>query len=351
MIPLNLRIEFDGDQTTPFVIRLCESDLVGDLQEMSVFETPCGRLIFPNCPATEVLGDVLFVEPLRKNAARWIRKNSQHNTLLVTERCDQLCVMCSQPPKKTHSDHFKYFYEACILADKGVVIGFSGGEPTFYKEQLFDLLLRLHSERPDLAFHVLTNGQHFTKGDISCLKTCDRVLWGIPLYSHKSEIHDSIVKKRGAYERLEASFKHLLLAGASIELRTVILKDNYFGLPKIAQKIHAHLPFISTWALMQLEHIGFAKNRWNDLFVNHADEIEPLTNAVMFAMARGINTQLYNFPLCTLPRQLWPYAPPTISDWKQRYLKACKNCSKNLECSGVFEWNPDERSYGDLTPI
>ncbi len=351
MIPLNLQVEVKEGYSSPFVVRLSADDLVGDYPIASVFQSPYGKLTFPNCPASEVLGDILYIEPSRNIAARWIRKNSQHNTLLVTERCDQLCLMCSQPPKKTHHDFFRYFYEACVLADEGMVIGFSGGEPTLYKNQLFDLLLKLQMERPDLSFHVLSNGQHFTKEDISNLRACNRVMWGIPLYSHNHDIHDHIVKKQGAYERLEESFAYLMLAGTSVELRTVILKSNYFDLPKLAHKIHAHLPFISTWALMQLEHIGFAKNRWNELFVNHAIDIKPLVEALAFSLGCGIDAQLYNFPLCTLPEEIRRYAPPTISDWKQRYLETCTECSKQLECSGLFDWNPDERSYKKLFPI
>ena len=32
------------------------------------------------------------------------RRKSHHNHFLVTERCDNFCVMCSQPPKKINDD-------------------------------------------------------------------------------------------------------------------------------------------------------------------------------------------------------------------------------------------------------
>lgn len=91
---------------------------------------------------------------------RLLRSDSPHNTFLVTERCDQLCVMCSQPPKKTHVDRFVLLEEACLLAKPGELIGISGGEPTLYKGQLLGMLGRVLHAREDLQFHVLTNGQH-----------------------------------------------------------------------------------------------------------------------------------------------------------------------------------------------
>ncbi|MBL7373277.1 His-Xaa-Ser system radical SAM maturase HxsC, partial [Escherichia coli] len=84
-----------------------------------------------------------------------------------TERCDQLCVMCSQPPKKTHVDRFALFEQACLLAEPDSVIGISGGEPTLYKAELLGMIERVLTARPDLAFHVLTNGQHFQSEDIA----------------------------------------------------------------------------------------------------------------------------------------------------------------------------------------
>src|SRR5690349_19045507 len=46
--------------------------------------------------------DVIMIVPGQTSARRLIRADSRHNTLLVTEQCDQLCIMCSQPPKKQH---------------------------------------------------------------------------------------------------------------------------------------------------------------------------------------------------------------------------------------------------------
>jgi hypothetical protein len=89
-----------------------------------------GILAIDGATADALDGDVVLVQPRTGRVERILRAGSPHNTLLVTERCDQLCVMCSQPPKKTHVDRFSLLEDACLLAEPDLLIGISGGEPT-----------------------------------------------------------------------------------------------------------------------------------------------------------------------------------------------------------------------------
>ncbi|WP_426232007.1 hypothetical protein [Pararhizobium sp. DWP3-4] len=120
----------------------------------------CGfSLIVHSPPNTEIGGDVLLLLPGQASAHRLTRADSRHNTLLVTEQCDQLCVMCSQPPpKKQHSDLFDQFATAVTLAPNDSYVGISGGEPMLHKERLFTFLETSAALRPDVRFHILTNG-------------------------------------------------------------------------------------------------------------------------------------------------------------------------------------------------
>ena len=322
------------------------AELVGSFGDMSHFLWRDTYIAIEGVNHRDLLGDICRFNFDKGYADRWIRSGSGHNTLVVTERCDQLCVMCSQPPKKSHDDLFVEFEEACLLAEVGKVIGISGGEPTLYKAQLFSLLMRMQSRRPDIHFHVLTNGQHFDEGDRETLAQLrDTVLWAVPLYARTPSLHDKLVGKAGAFERLMKSFVIFAQAGADIELRTVVMQQNAAELPRLAQLITARLPFIRHWAIMQLENIGFARNRWSELFFDHSVDFEPVQAAAAQTLTRGIDTVLFNFPLCTLPKEWRSYAPPTISDWKRRFIDACNDCPVREQCSGLFEWHPDNRSY------
>ncbi len=288
-------------------------------------------------------GDVVVVDPVLGSAERLVRRNSEHNTFLVTERCDQLCVMCSQPPKKTHIGRWEEFRQAALLAPAGKLIGLSGGEPTLYKEDLFALLDEVLEHRPDLSFHVLSNGQHFDDDDLRRLRNpaWHSVAWGIPIYSAEPDKHDAIVAKRGAHARLRASLAVLLEAGAHVELRTVVMSENVSGLPRLAEYVAGHLGFIDQWSIMQLESIGFAQNRFFDLAIDVEKDFPAIATAIDMAELFGIATALFNFPMCTVPAAYRRYAIPSISDWKRKFAPQCTDCSVSAGCSGFFAWHPE----------
>ncbi|MHB0952505.1 MAG: His-Xaa-Ser system radical SAM maturase HxsC [Allorhizobium sp.] len=354
MIDLRLKTE-PLPIVEPLIIRLqdstaeCEYDavLIGKTEERREYDFNGFSVVIHVEKEADLQGDVLLMLPGKSVAHRLVRAKSKHNTFLVTEQCDQLCVMCSQPPKKYHSDIFDQLAIAATLAPNGAYIGISGGEPLLHKERLFQLLRRVIAKRPDLRFHILSNGQHFEPEDTSFLQEHgpDRVLWGIPLYAAEPELHDQIVGKAGAFARLQTNFAMLAETGASIELRTIVLKQNWSSLPDLADYISTRLPFISTWALMQLESIGYGRMNWNISFQDTSVDFRNLGTAANIALAHGLNVSFFNFPLCTVPFNYRQYAPSTISDWKRKYLPQCDRCEIQSTCGGFFEWYAAEKGF------
>jgi len=360
MIRLTLPAMADAER--PYVARLGRTRSTNGVHDFELIDedvdgaTYVGRnglVAIDGATSDELEGDVVIVDPAGGRAERILRRGSTHNTLLVTERCDQLCLMCSQPPKKTHVDRFALFEEACLLADPGSLIGVSGGEPTLYKSDLLGMMERVLSERQDIEFHVLTNGQFFDEADIVRLRDprYARVTWGIPVYAAEAVLHDRIVGKEGAFERLETSMAMLARAGARIELRTVLISDNVQALPSLASYITRRLRFVEVWSIMQLENIGFARTRWASLFVDHAADFAPIGEAIDQAMLRGVRAQLFNFPRCTVPVAWRDLARASISDWKRRYADACSPCRERDACSGFFEWHPTEQAEAGVRPL
>jgi His-Xaa-Ser system radical SAM maturase HxsC len=349
MIPLALSVT--SDAAAPFVTRLsaghpgqaAESGQLSSDGERSLW---CGSqgLFEIDRGAADLIGDVVLVDPERGRLDRLIRASSPHNTLLVTEQCDQLCIMCSQPPKKTHVDRFDLLEQACLLAPAGQTIGISGGEPMLHAPQLLRMIEKVLTARDDLGFHVLTNGQHFEREHVTRLSNpvYSRVVWGIPLYAADPVVHDAVVAKPGAFDRLMASFAHLLLAGARIELRTVLTRATLPGLAALARFVVRELSHIEQWSLMGLENIGFARNRWSELFVDLPSAFTPIGQALDRATLHGVPARLFNLPLCQVPAEFRPFAVASISDWKQRFGAACSDCSGRPQCSGFFEWHPSD---------
>src|SRR4051812_20884845 len=63
---------------------------------------------------------------------------SEQNSILLTERCNHYCLMCSQPPRNVQDD--RLLDEAIelirLLPRSTRGLGFTGGEPTLYGTRL-----------------------------------------------------------------------------------------------------------------------------------------------------------------------------------------------------------------------
>lgn len=76
-------------------------------------------------------GDVVVIEPARPAVRVLYRRRSEFNSLLLTERCDHMCLMCCQPPKVRDDSYLvDELLEALPLMDADTrELGFTGGEP------------------------------------------------------------------------------------------------------------------------------------------------------------------------------------------------------------------------------
>lgn len=363
MIPLLIRADVQ-DKTEPFVVRLnadyglrsseFDAYLVAAEDRRAIFQDDLGAtIVLYDLDPFLSDGDVMLVVPEQQTGHRLIRAHSTDNTLLFTERCDQRCVMCSQPPKQTHHDITLLLELAVKLAPLNMTLGISGGESTLYKTELFAFILRVLEVRNDITFHILSNGQHFAAEDLDTLRSLPRgnVTWGIPIYAADAETHDEIVQKPGAFKILCSGLELLCRSGAAIELRTVLMTKNVERLGALSQFITTHTPFAVHWAIMQMENIGFAEAKWSELFVDTSCEFSAIEEATGLVRARGIPVFLYNFPLCTMPATYRVLAPSTISDWKRRYLPICARCSASQVCCGFFEWYPEVGGFSKVHPI
>ena len=286
-------------------------------------------------------GDVVRLVEGSSRVSVLYRRGSNSNTLLSTERCNSLCLMCSQPPRDVDDRYLvDEMLETILLIDRNETqLGISGGEPTLLGD---DLLVVLHHARRHLShtgLHVLSNGRRFS--DVAFARSTAAIrhpnlTWGIPVYSDSPEIHDYIVQARGAWSETLAGLFNLARVGADIEIRVVIQRANVERLPELAYFIFRNLTFAQHVAFMSLEPIGLAPGNRDALWVDPADSVDALRDATFFLANRGMNVSLYNYPLCTLPKELWSFAQQSISDWKNTYLPVCGPCGVKQDCCGFF---------------
>jgi MoaA/NifB/PqqE/SkfB family radical SAM enzyme len=121
-----------------------------------------------------------------------------------------------------------------------------------------------------------------------------------------------------------------------VEVRVVIHKQTYRGLPRLAEFLARNLLFVDHVALMGLEIMGFTRANLELLWIDPVEYQRELKQAVKTLSSYGRKVSIYNHQLCLLDRELWPYAVQSISDWKNEYIEECNKCSIRDKCGGFF---------------
>lgn len=286
-------------------------------------------------------GDVVSASETGEYVRVLWRAASPNNSVLLTERCDHYCLMCSQPPKEREDDWLLENARELVrlLPPSTRSIGFTGGEPTIHGGRLIELLRLCRNLLPDAGVHVLSNGRRFVDfGFAHSWAAVDnpRMMVGIPLYGAEPALHDYVVQSKGAFEETVRGIVNLGEAGARVEIRVVVHKQTAPALPEIAEYIARNLPFVEQVALMGLEMIGFARANMADVWIDPLDYRDELSEAVALLSRRGVRTLIYNHQLCLIDRELWPFAVRSISDWKNEYHPECTDCSVRERCGGFF---------------
>jgi His-Xaa-Ser system radical SAM maturase HxsC len=334
-----------------FIVRGVESGIPSGFRIYVVPEKFASdpRALPPNMPAVIVPdaygylaeGDILRIVPATGSIRVLFRKSSKHNSFLLTERCNNYCLMCSQPPKSWDDSWLVDEVLAVIpLIDPDArEIGFTGGEPTLLGDDLIRMLLACKTYLPQTALHVLSNGRRFADyafaREYAAVQHPD-IMVGIPLYSDLSNVHDYVVQADGAYDDTIRGVLNLKRLGQRVEIRVVIHKITYDRLPELANFIARNLLFVDHVALMGLEMTGFTRANLEELWIDPFDYREHLYKAVKSLAGSGMNVSIYNHQLCTLPSELWAYARQSISDWKNEYMPECEGCTKRADCGGFF---------------
>ena len=300
--------------------------------------------------------DIIRVSPLNRSIRVLFRQNANANSILLTERCNHYCLMCSQPPRNVDDSYIvDEVLETIRLVDpRTKEIGFTGGEPTLLGGELINILRTAKSYLPQTAVHILSNGRRFANEafaeSYSGINN-DRMMVGIPIYSDVSTIHDYIVQSDGAFDETIRGILNLKRYFQKVEIRVVIHKQSYERLPQLAEFIGRNLTFVDHVALMGLEITGFTIANLDDLWIDPFDYQDELSKAVSILDTYRIPVSIYNHQLCTLKNSsLWEHARKSISDWKNDYLPECNECSVLDRCGGLFTFNL-ERHSNHIRPI
>ncbi|MDQ2084108.1 His-Xaa-Ser system radical SAM maturase HxsC [Xanthobacteraceae bacterium Astr-EGSB] len=309
-----------------------------------LIEDECSHLTGPRVGQFESLdhldeGDIVLIDGRDGRVRTVFRRSSPHNALFLTERCNNNCLMCSQPPRDNDMLETCLRIVALLKRDAPTHLGITGGEPTLLGSAFVRLLESLRAELPETSVTVLSNARTFADAQFvrSILHVGHPTLkFSIPLHADVPDLHDYIAQSRGAFDETIAGFYNLESAGLESEVRVVLHALNAPRLPSLAEYIYRKLPFVRNVAFMGLEVMGYVKKNWNVLWINPIDYSGELRNAVEHLYRRGMTVSIYNLPLCLLPNELWSFSYRSISDHKQTFIETCRPCRAKDHCTGFF---------------
>jgi len=301
-------------------------------------------------------GDIVFINSKRDFLHTLFRKESGHNSILLTEQCNHYCLMCSQPPKKADDSYLlrRTFELIKLIPTDTRSIGFTGGEPTLYGEALVELIRQSKLQLPSTSIGLLTNGRRFCDKEFARkfgeVKHPDCML-GIPIYSDDPVRHDYVVQAQGAFDETIRGILNLKRFGQKVEIRIVLHKQTIDRLVSTCEFICRNLVFADHVALMGLEITGFTKPNLDLLWIDPYEYREILSEAVSVLNSYGMNASVYNHQLCVVNKDVEGNYRKSISDWKNEYLGACTPCTRKAECGGFFSSSKTYKHSAHIRPF
>lgn len=286
-------------------------------------------------------GDIVGIRHESRRFRTLFRKNSRHNSFLVTERCNNYCLMCSQPPKSVDDGWIlDEITESLPLVDPTTPsLTFTGGEPLTDWSAFVSVLAQCRDQLPGTAVQVLTNGRAFTDSKIVDAWSSvqhPNLIAAIPVYSAIDHVHDHVVQAKGAFDETILGILKLKDRRQRVEIRIVLHALTAPTISETCRWLARNLPFVDHVALMGLENTGFALANDALLWIDPIDYQASLAEAVELLDAAGVSVSVYNLPRCVLDRSIWPFAVQSISDWKNGYVLECASCNERTRCSGLF---------------
>lgn len=290
-------------------------------------------------------GDIISVSE-RGRIHRYFRAKSQNNAFLVTETCNNLCIMCPQPPKPqslvNHGVIEQRILQTLNLIDDENLpasLCITGGEPTMLNEGLLRIVEGISDRTPQTLIHLLTNGRYLSNEHYTARLARvggSQLLAGIPLFGHVSELHDYVVQADGAFNQTMAGLLNCYKHGINIELRVVLTNVTVPYLKALTEFISRNLFFVKHVALMGMENMGFAKLNRDAVFIDPWEYKDELSAAIEIFKLYGIEVRVFNLPLCLVNPDSYDYCKQSISDFKNSWNPGCTSCCKRESCCGFF---------------
>lgn len=263
--------------------------------------------------------------------------------LFITEKCNSNCIMCpmSLDSRKRGLSIAPTEWAEIVatMPDNTSHITITGGEPFLEHVYLLPIMDQINKRFPHAEILVLTNGRALSIShlfnELMPIIT-ERYCFAIPIHASTPELHDLITQAPGSFRQSLKGLKNLSKSEAKIEIRVVGHQKNIKDMNHIFNMlVHAGIR-IDVINLIAMEMMGCAARNRDTLWVDYHELCHASEAGIRYSLLHGIDVGLYNFPLCMIPKHLWPLAKQSITPSKVRFYQECTNCKEYDACGGLF---------------
>lgn len=268
---------------------------------------------------------------------------SNDNYFFVTGKCNSNCIMCPSPDVMRQQPNGRSIDNLIEIArhipEDISHLTITGGEPFMVGSDIFRFFQFLKDKFENTEFLLLTNGRIFAVNSYvsNFISTKpNNCIVAIPIHGSTKQIHDKITQTVNSFEQTVEGIRNLLRNKVRVELRIVVSKLNIDDIDNIALLIVKEFPSIEYVSIMAMEMTGSARVNKDAVWIPYVEAAKSVKKAVYTLANNGIDVKLYNFPLCSVSKELWPLCKKSISPNKVRYSEECFKCKMLSSCGGVF---------------
>ena len=277
---------------------------------------------------------------------------------LLTEQCDNYCLMCSQPPKDRDDTWlFDRAHKVIDLLPPDARSHRSHRRRTYSarRPSAAALLDHCRTVAPHLQLHLLSNGRRFSDPDYAIAlrrrRQHEDIMVGIPVYAPEPTLHDFVVQAPGAFDETIRGILNLA-ALRSAHRDPSRRPETHRPRTRRARRLHRPQPALRRASRThgprndrpgQAQH---STRSGSTRSTTKPNSPKPLKSSTSQNPHPGLQPPTVR----TRPRTMWPYAVQSISDWKNDYHPICTTCEVKDHCAGIFTTGSGRVSRG-LAPV
>ncbi len=282
----------------------------------------------------------------------------------VWNKCNNRCIMCTNSESFQKDDNSgDYTFERVIervgrdrdyYERSGDSVTLTGGEPTIHP-RFIDIISQIRSNLPINRMMIASNGRRFCYPSfVDEVSRVDHITWEIAVHGWNAGLHDAVTRVPGSFDQTMAGIGNLIRRKNpthEVEIRIIVLKQNYEHLSKICELINDRFPSINRLVIIYQEIEGVCEDNLKLVNVRHDEVREAVERtADKWGSVFG-DFRLYHFPLCTISPRYWKYVWRTLRSEEVFHPSVCEECLYKKYCLGVHHGYHEFIGEDDFRPI